>query len=121
MLYIDQNLIERESARFMPVYEYEHLDAEPCARGRTFETTQSIRDDSLTTCPACGRAVRRLISRPFICTPTSDTKLKEMGFTKLVKRDTGVYENVTATGQESRYMHADRPETIPDLKRKISD
>jgi len=39
----------------------------------------------------------------------------------LVKRDQGVYENVTATGKESRYMQADKPETMPNLKGKISD
>jgi hypothetical protein len=44
-----------------------------------------------------------------------------MGFTKLVKRDNGIYENVTATGKESRYWDASKPETKPDLKSKISD
>ncbi len=40
---------------------------------------------------------------------------------KLVKRDEGVYENVTRTGKESRYMEAGKPETLPDIQRKISD
>ena len=44
-----------------------------------------------------------------------------MGFTKLVKRDDGIYENVTATGKESKYWDAAKPETRPDLKSKISD
>jgi predicted nucleic acid-binding Zn ribbon protein len=110
----------------MPVYEYEHTaptpkGAKPCPNGQVFETTQSIHDEAHKTCPVCGRPVKRLISRTFISTPKGDSDLKSMGFTKLVKRDTGVYENVTATGKESRYMEAGKPETMPHLKKKISD
>ena len=65
--------------------------------------------------------VERLISRTFISAPVGDSHLKNIGFTKLVKRDQGVYENVTATGSESRYMHSDKPETMPHLKKKIGD
>jgi putative FmdB family regulatory protein len=104
----------------MAVYEYQHV-GKACAIGEIFEVEHPIAEDALKKCPQCGGAVRRLISRTFISTPRSDTDLKQMGFTKLVKRDHGVYENVTATGQESRYMRADKPETMPDLKRKIRD
>ncbi len=104
----------------MPVYEYAHEDS-GCELGQEFEYTHSIKDDALKTCPQCGKPVRRLISRPFICTPQSDTDLKGMGFTKLVKRDSGVYENVTRHEGESRYMIADKPETMPKLKGRIQD
>lgn len=104
----------------MPVYEYEHND-DGCARGKCFEITQSITSDKLETCPDCGRKVRRLISLVSINTPKGNSDLKGMGFTKLVKRDKGIYENVTATGKESRYWDASKPETMPDLKSKISD
>lgn len=104
----------------MPVYEYEH-QGEACELGAQFEWVQSIKSDALTACPKCGGAVKRLISLPFISTPAGDSKLKEMGFTKLVRRDSGVYENVTATGKESRYMEAGKPETMPHLEKKISD
>lgn len=104
----------------MPVYEYEHV-GKGCKLGREFDWTQPITDKAMKQCPECGRAVNRLISLPNIATPTTDTELKSMGFTKLVKRDTGVYENVTRTGSESRYMEADKPGTLPDLKRKIRD
>ena len=104
----------------MPVYEYAHIDS-GCELGQEFEHTQSIKDDALETCPRCGKPVKRLISRPFISTPQSNSDLKNMGFTKLVKRDTGVYENVTAHQNESRYMLADKPETMPKLKGRISD
>jgi hypothetical protein len=65
--------------------------------------------------------VERLISAPAINTPTGDSHLKNIGFTKLVKRDEGVYENVTANSGEKRYMNRDDPTSIPNLKGKISD
>ena len=65
--------------------------------------------------------VERRLFAPGVNTPQGDSSLKNMGFTKLVKRDTGVYENVTRTGNESRYMNAGDSSTMPDLKRKIGD
>jgi hypothetical protein len=65
--------------------------------------------------------VRKVISAPNIVIPISNSKLKEIGFTKLVKRDQGVYENVTALDHEKRYMKAGDPSSIPDIKKKIED
>jgi putative FmdB family regulatory protein len=104
----------------MPVYEYEHRD-QGCELGKRFERTQSITSDKLTHCPECGREVKRLISLVSISTPKTASDLKNLGFTKLVRKDTGVYENVTATGKESRIWDAGKPETMPDLKSKIRD
>ena len=104
----------------MPVYEYEHAQ-KACDLGKVFEVEHPVTDNPLTACPKCAGKVTRLISSVFVNTPTGDSQLKNMGFTKLVRRDKGVYENVTATGNESRYMEADKPETMPDLKRKIRD
>ncbi|MBD2183759.1 zinc ribbon domain-containing protein [Planktothrix sp. FACHB-1355] len=39
--------------------------------------------------------VQRLISVPSLLVPTSNSDYKSAGLTKLVKRDSGVYENVT--------------------------
>ncbi|MFB2922174.1 MULTISPECIES: zinc ribbon domain-containing protein [Aerosakkonema] len=39
--------------------------------------------------------VQRLISVPSLLVPTSNSDYKNAGLTKLVKRDSGVYENVT--------------------------
>ena len=39
--------------------------------------------------------VRRVVSAPMLSIPTSNADYKNAGFTKLVKRDQGVYENVT--------------------------
>jgi hypothetical protein len=47
--------------------------------------------------------------------------LRSLGFTKLVKRDKGVYENVTAIDGEKRYMKADDPSAIPHINRKVGD
>lgn len=82
---------------------------------------QKITDDSLEKCPACGEPVEKLISIPNISTPKTDSDYKELGFTKLVRRDSGVYENVTALEGESRYFEADKPETMPDIKRRVTD
>ena len=65
--------------------------------------------------------VRKVLSPPAIAVPVGNSKLKETGFTKLVKRDDGVYENVTRTGDESRYMKAGDSSTLPHLHKKISD
>jgi len=104
----------------MPVYEYEHLQ-EPCHRGKIFDLTQSIHDNALTKCPDCGGQVRKLISRTSTSTPKTNRELRDLGFTKLVKRDDGVYENVTARNGESRLMVRGKPETIPDLSKTIRD
>ena len=104
----------------MPVYEYEHING-GCERGKRFEITQSITSDKLTKCPDCGGEIKRLISLVSISTPKTASDLKNLGFTKLVKKDTGIYENVTATGKESRIWDASKPETMPDLKSKIGD
>ncbi len=65
--------------------------------------------------------VERVISFPQVKSTTGDSRLKELGFTKLVKRDQGVYENVTASGTEKRYVKADDPSSMPHLKKKITD
>lgn len=104
----------------MPIYEYEHL-GKSCSRGSVFEVGQSILDPPLTRCPDCGGVVRKLISRPNISTPKGNSALRDLGFTKLVKRDDGVYENVTARDGESRVVHRDKPGTYPDFKKTITD
>ncbi len=104
----------------MPIYEYEHQTTD-CERGKIIEIRQSISDPELTTCPYCKAPVRKILSRPNISTPKTNTELKDLGFTKLVKRDDGVYENVTARDGDSRFVHRDRPETLPNLKKTISD
>lgn len=112
----------------MPIYHYQ------CeANGETVEVVHSIKDDLATwgdVCRALGREpggtdpaapVQRLLFPPAISTPAGDSHLKNLGFTKLVKRDTGVYENVTATGGEKRYMTAGDASSVPHIHKKVSD
>lgn len=104
----------------MPVYEYEHI-GKACGLGSRFEVTRPMAAAPLQKCPDCGRPVRKLISLVGISTPKTNSELRDMGFTKLVRRDDGVYENVTARDKESKYMLRGNPETLPDLSRTIKD
>lgn len=104
----------------MPIYVYACSNSK-CPNAAEFELFQHMKDAPLKSCPACKRAVRKVIVPVAISTPTGDTDLRGMGFTKLVRRDQGVYENVTATGDESRYWDAEKPETAPHIKKKVSD
>lgn len=104
----------------MPVYEYEH-QGKTCKKGRVFEVTQSIKEDRLEACPECGEPITRLISGAYVSTPTTASEYKSMGFTRLERRDEGVYENVTRSDTEPRYMEAGKPETLPHIHKKISD
>ncbi len=65
--------------------------------------------------------VRKKLGVQGIAIPVSNSTLKNQGFTKLVKRDKGVYENVTATGSEQRYMKAGDASSMPHLHKKIGD
>ena len=60
--------------------------------------------------------VERLIAAPEVTTPTGNSKLKELGFSKLVKKDNGVYENVTATGKDKKIVKTNDPSSFPRKK-----
>ena len=64
---------------------------------------------------------RIITTAPMANTPVGNSRLKNLGFTKLVKRDDGVYENVTRSGTEKRYMKAGDASSIPHLHKKLSD
>jgi hypothetical protein len=112
----------------MPVYEY------LCHANKTSVEVHHSMSEKIGTwgrlCEVAGidpgstpadSPVERLLFAPQISTPQGNTDLKQMGFTKLVRRDQGVYENVTASGNENRYMVAGDKSTLPDLSKKISD
>jgi hypothetical protein len=112
----------------MPRYDYF------CEKNqRKIEVVHSIHEKLLTWGEVCRVSgidpgdtpletpVKRLLSPVAASIPTSNSKLSEKGFTKLVRRERGVYENVTATGKEKRVFRADDPTSFPDLKRKIKD
>lgn len=73
-----------------------------------------------TTDPAA--PVRKVLrSAPASISKMSNAELRAAGFTKLVKRDDGVYENVTAAEGEERYMRRGRSESMPHLHKKVRD
>ena len=113
----------------MPVYEY-RCDA----NGKTVEVVHSMKVNLEIWGEVCYVAqiplggtdafapVRRVLSSPPAAhVPVGNSTLKDKGFTKLVRRDDGVYENVTASGDEARYMKRGDPSTLPHLKKKIGD
>jgi putative FmdB family regulatory protein len=107
----------------MPMYEYRASAPDGgCEHCRTsFQMHQAITDEALTSCPRCAAPVERLLFPAAVSTPHTPSDYKNLGWTKMVRRDQGVYENLTATGDESRYMEANKPETMPKLTGKISD
>ena len=104
----------------MPYYQYEH-EGEGCEVGKIFTVEQFMKDEPLATCPACGKPVFRIVGAANIASPQSNSDLRDKGFVKLERRDKGVYENVTATGKESRYFDDRKPHTAPDLRKRGMD
>lgn len=112
----------------MPMYQYFCEE-----NGESVEVFHSMRESISTwgeLCQAAGRppgqtpvdtAVERIIYPVGLAMPAGNAKLKEMGFTKLVKRDQGVYENVTATDGEKRYMTRGDASSVPSFHKKIRD
>jgi hypothetical protein len=113
----------------MPRYDY-HCDA----NGKTIEVIHSINERMTTWGELCARsglepgdtdlaaAVRKVITiAPMANTPVTDSYLKNLGFTKHVKRDDGVYENVTRSGTEAKYVKAGESGTMPHFHKKLSD
>lgn len=82
----------------MPVYDYEAVSPEhSCPRCvKAFEAVQSIHDEHLKTCPACGAPIRRIISAPAIGRSKSklDDRAKAAGFKKLKRIGKGEYEKM---------------------------
>jgi len=104
----------------MPVYEYEHQEGS-CTLGKVFDYKQTISEKQLSRCPHCSGPVQKIISRINISCPKTNSELRDLGFTNLVKRDDGVYENMTSRDGDSRYMVRGKPETIPNLSKTISE
>lgn len=112
----------------MPIYDY------VCpTNNEKLEVWHSINEDVKTWGKLCELAkcdvgntpkdapVRRMITAPRIVVETGISDLKSHGFSKLVKRDQGVYENLTATDDESRIVNIGDRNTYPDLKKKLGD
>ena len=91
----------------MPIYEYQAAGDVACEKCQApFEIFQSMSDEPLATCPACGRPVRRLFSTSAIHghgsskQVLSNSNLAEKGFTKYQKTSDGTYTKVTGKGPD---------------------
>lgn len=80
----------------MPLYEYELCDGGGCkVCGGRFTLRRPLSAPELTSCPACKKPVRKLISSfstPSISKPLSISDAKKAGFTVLKKVSKGEYE-----------------------------
>ncbi|MBT8446426.1 MAG: zinc ribbon domain-containing protein [Gammaproteobacteria bacterium] len=65
--------------------------------------------------------VEKRIFAPAIAVPPGNSDLKAKGFTKLVRREDGNYENVTALDGEAKIMKPGDKSTMPDIKKRIRD
>lgn len=66
--------------------------------------------------------VRKVFMTPTMANmPTGNSHLKNLGFTKLVKRYDGTYENVTRTGTEKRFLDPKDPSSMPHIHKKVRD
>ena len=113
----------------MPVYNYF------CeANGRDIEVEHTLKADLRTWMELCYVAriplgetdplapVKRVLKKaPGVAIPAFNSELKNAGFTKLVRRDRGVYENVTALDGEKRYMEAGDKASMPHINKKVRD
>jgi rubredoxin len=106
----------------MPIYAYEHREDNPdCDKSPSFEWEQVARDLPLTVCPFCGRPVDKVLFPSAIKKRHFDCELRDKGFTKLVRVDDGIFENVTRRPGEARYWDRSKPETLPILEKTIKD
>ncbi|MDR0550348.1 MAG: zinc ribbon domain-containing protein [Deltaproteobacteria bacterium] len=106
----------------MPVYAYQHLDEKSvCAHAPTFVWEQPARDFPLNKCPWCAGQVKRVLEPSLIKSKKFDCELRDLGFTKLVRVDHGIFENRTRRSGEEKYVDRTRPETFPRLEKTIED
>lgn len=79
----------------MPIYEYRHTAKRGPTCEEDFEEFRKMSDPPLAACPVCGKPVERLISRVSgNVDKLAPSRLKELGFQKLVRRDKGTYEKM---------------------------
>ena len=79
----------------MPVYEYKPTGEDTCEYCESgFEARQPMAEEPLTHCPRCGATVARVLSAFRIGkgNTLSSSNIKDHGFTRLRKKDPGVYE-----------------------------
>jgi hypothetical protein len=65
--------------------------------------------------------VELVVYPPALSFPKGNVALRDMGFSKLVRRDSGVYENVTAREGQTKVVSEDTPAAGLNLGSSISD
>lgn len=76
----------------MPVYDYEHSDETGPDCKTQFELAHPM-SQTVEDCPKCGHPVRKIVSRfSHHKNVLSTSNIKEKGFTRLRRKDKGVYE-----------------------------
>lgn len=76
----------------MPIYEYEHIDGPGSGCSDPVEFHHGM-NDPVRNCPRCGSELRKIVSRfSKHRNVLSTSNIKEKGFTRLRRRDKGVYE-----------------------------
>ena len=80
----------------MPIYEYQ---CDGCSY--RFEVKQSIKDDPLSTCDRCGKAIRRLISSPGIMFKGSGWYVTDYSDKLKPPSSTGSETGGTSSGEKS--------------------
>ena len=91
-------IVNRKSeprASLMPIYEYELCEGECKACGGKFTLRRPLSAAPLTHCPACKKAVHKVISTfnsPMKLKPLSVSEAKNAGFTVLKRVNKGEYE-----------------------------
>lgn len=82
----------------MPIYVYEaKVPEEGCEKCRAgFETVQSVKDDRLTACPACGAAIFRVLQPAGLGHSKTDLhyRAKRAGFHSMKRVNKGEYEKM---------------------------
>jgi hypothetical protein len=106
----------------MAIYTYRHTQESPgCDKAPCFEFEQVARDIPLVVCPWCGAPVERELRPAHIKKRLFNSELRDKGFTKLVRVDDGVFENVTRRDGEEKYVDRRKPWTLPILEKTIKD
>ncbi len=88
----------------MPIYEYEHSGGAGAGCAGRFEVFQSMAEAPLEKCPACGKAVSRIISTVSVGSGgglLSKSNLEAHGFTQYRKKGKGYYEKTAGAGPKA--------------------
>ena len=90
----------------MPIHEYVPLEGRGCALCcYGFERMQALHEPALTTCPACGGALRRALGAPAVIDGQAhvlrESNVARHGFSQYRRLEKGRYEKITGDGPDT--------------------